>query len=340
MTKKILSISVMIIVGLSLWIPSAEASTQSDVVSIAKNYIGVPYKWGGTSSSGFDCSGFVQYVFKKAGIDLPRTSGQQFQVGKPVSQSQLSQGDIVFFHTYKSGPSHVGIYVGDGKFIQASSDGVMISLVNGPYYWGARYYGAKRVIPPQTNENNNVTKQDNKAQLPSYRYYDVPKGSWFYDDVTSLSKNNIINGVGNHQFKPGDTVTRTQAAAMLSRIFHLDTSVDTSSFQDVPSNFWGAKYIEAVKNKGLMKGTGSDQFDPNAPITRKQIAILFNRAFTLKRKVNKVNFNDVSTNNAYYQDIENLAMAGITKGFPNHTFRPNTSASRAQFSAFLYRATH
>ena len=117
------------------------------VVSDAMNYMGVPYVFGGnTPSSGFACSGYVRYVFANAGIYLPRTADVQYNCGYAVSTSELAPGDLVFFETYCPGPSHVGIYVGDGNFIHASSSrGVTISSLSSSYY-SAHYLGARRVM--------------------------------------------------------------------------------------------------------------------------------------------------------------------------------------------------
>src|SRR5690606_4904057 len=105
--------------------------------------IGVPYVWGGTTPKGFDCSGFIQYVFKKQNVNLPRTVSQMWNAGKTVSKPQV--GDIVFYETYKKGPSHAGIYIGNNKFIQAgTSTGVTITDMNNSY-WKPRYLGAKRL---------------------------------------------------------------------------------------------------------------------------------------------------------------------------------------------------
>jgi peptidoglycan DL-endopeptidase CwlO len=110
----------------------------------ALRFIGVPYVFGGTSSSGFDCSGYVQHVFAMHGIHLPRTADAQFYAGARVKS--LRPGDLVFFQTYEPGPSHVGIYLGDGRFVSASSSrGVMISSLSDAY-WAHRYIGAKNLI--------------------------------------------------------------------------------------------------------------------------------------------------------------------------------------------------
>ena len=115
------------------------------IIQIAYSYMGVPYVWGGTTPSGFDCSGFTQHVFKKAGVFIPRLADAQCYYGKPVSAKDLQVGDLVFFETYTAGPSHCGIYVGNGKFIEASSSrGITVDKVFGPY-WGSRYVGACRI---------------------------------------------------------------------------------------------------------------------------------------------------------------------------------------------------
>lgn len=116
------------------------------VIGTAKSLIGVPYLWGGVTPSGFDCSGFSQYVLAKNGISVPRTAAEQYNSGISVSKSDLRVGDLVFFTTYKPGPSHLGFYIGDGNFIHASSSkGVTISSLSSSYYAG-RYIGARRVI--------------------------------------------------------------------------------------------------------------------------------------------------------------------------------------------------
>lgn len=116
------------------------------VVQSALRYQGVPYVFGGTSPSGFDCSGYVRFVFAQAGVYLPRSADEQYEVGYAVSYDNLQTGDLVFFTTYAYGASHSGIYLGNGKFISAtSSRGVVIDRLDSGY-WGARYIGARRVL--------------------------------------------------------------------------------------------------------------------------------------------------------------------------------------------------
>ena len=117
------------------------------LLSMARQYVGVPYVWAGRSPSGFDCSGFIYYVFDQLGYGLPRMADGQFEVGIPVSRNSLEPGDLVFFETYEPGPSHVGIYIGNDQFIHASSGAghVTVTPLNKAYY-RERYLGARRIL--------------------------------------------------------------------------------------------------------------------------------------------------------------------------------------------------
>ncbi|WP_151737987.1 C40 family peptidase ['Paenibacillus yunnanensis' Narsing Rao et al. 2020] len=130
----------------TLGVGADTASADSKMDNVIATTLGTTYKTGGMSTAGFDCSGFTKYVFKSLGITLPRTSKAQFSTGTAVSKSNLRSGDLVFFNTLGNGVSHVGIYVGNGKFAQASSSrGVTITSLS-QAYWANRYVGAKRVM--------------------------------------------------------------------------------------------------------------------------------------------------------------------------------------------------
>ncbi|HEY5974742.1 MAG TPA: NlpC/P60 family protein [Geobacteraceae bacterium] len=114
--------------------------------SKAYGFLGTRYRFGGTSKNGLDCSAFVQKVFRSMEVSLPRTAREQFERGEEVAPGDLQKGDLVFFRTYASFPSHVGIYLGNNRMIHASSRDrrVVVSTVNTPYY-RSRYLGAKRI---------------------------------------------------------------------------------------------------------------------------------------------------------------------------------------------------
>lgn len=126
--------------------PSAESQSLSGkVISLAMSWEGVPYLYGGKSRSGVDCSALVQIVFQQIGIELPRTSYEQFRMGIGVPKANLLPGDLVFFSTSGSGASHVGIYIGDGNFISATRHNVEVQSLESTY-WENSYRGSRRVI--------------------------------------------------------------------------------------------------------------------------------------------------------------------------------------------------
>lgn len=118
----------------------------AQIVATGKKYLGVPYVFGGTTPKGFDCSGFLQYVFKQNGFNIPRLADEQYKLGKSAQTSQLEPGDLVFFSTYEPGASHCGIYVGDGNFMHASSSkGIRVDSLSNDY-WRPRYLGGRKII--------------------------------------------------------------------------------------------------------------------------------------------------------------------------------------------------
>ena len=140
----VLALSTLLIVSPFAGQADAAAKT-TNITKTATSLTGIKYRYGGTTRAGFDCSGYVGYVFKKNGLKVARTSRAMYASGRAVKKSSLRNGDLVFFNTTGRGVSHVGIYVGNGKFAHAStSKGVRVDRVNDSY-WGKRYIGAKRV---------------------------------------------------------------------------------------------------------------------------------------------------------------------------------------------------
>ncbi len=127
--------------------PILDKAKVPSLLATAKSYIGVPYVFGGTTPKGFDCSGFLQYVFARHGMNIPRLADDQYHLGtRTKSVSQLVPGDLVFFTTYTSGVSHCGIYLGSNQFIHTSSSrGVRIDKLTDDY-WSPRYVGGKHIV--------------------------------------------------------------------------------------------------------------------------------------------------------------------------------------------------
>lgn len=149
---------------------SGVASKAGDVVVGALNMIGVRYRWGGnTPDSGLDCSGFVRYVFQDTlGMTLPRRAEEMSRVGEKVTVSDLKPGDLVFFNTMRRSFSHVGIYIGDNKFVHSPSTGSTIrvdDMEDG--YWEKRFQGARRIENAQVGDGAEL-RQRVSASIGGY----------------------------------------------------------------------------------------------------------------------------------------------------------------------------
>ena len=119
----------------------APPNVHGGVVGIAMRYLGVPYVWGGSTPRGFDCSGFVSYVFAQIGVSVPHSSYAQFGMGTAISINALQPGDLVFF----TGASHVGIYIGGGQFIHAPHTGDVVKISSLSGYYSSNFAGARRI---------------------------------------------------------------------------------------------------------------------------------------------------------------------------------------------------
>jgi len=319
--RKFVSVVLANLLVIVLFVPHTYASSASgeEVIERAKKHLGAPYQWSGESSDGFDCSGFTYYILDQFGIDLARGSYDQYTQGTYVAASNLQKGDLVFFSgTHKTGISHVGFYIGNGEMISATkSSGVAIDPVFSGF-WGDKYTGAKRFL-------------DNSF------FSDVSSDYWAYDEIKYLNDEGIINGLSDGSFGPTANVSRAQVAKMVSEALNLQPS-SSGHFEDVSSSHWAYEYINAANDAGVINGYENGTFKPDEDITRAEIAAMINRAFELSSMSSSFSFEDIGSSHWAYEDVYALASNGITSGYHDDTFRPNEEATRAEFSAFLYRA--
>ncbi|MER2170976.1 MAG: C40 family peptidase [Psychrobacillus psychrodurans] len=272
----------------------------SDLTTTAKNYLGAPYKLGGTNiKTGVDCSAYTQLVFSNLSISLNRTSKAQYQQGTSVSKSELVAGDLVFFNTFGSGVSHVGIYIGSGNFISATpSSGVKIDKINDPYYWGSRYIGAKRVADFTTEVKSEVKGSEIDFSVYASRgevalqlaqalglnisdknssFTDVKSSSEYAGAVTALNKLDIFSGDTNGKFNPNSPITRGQLSKVLVKAFDLKQQGNAEVFSDVPASHWANNYISVLSSNKITNGKGDGTFGLNDKVTLKHLDAFLNR---------------------------------------------------------------
>ena len=125
--------------------PPGDAAMGQEIAALARRHVGAPYRWGGSSPSGFDCSGLVRYVYAQVGVSLPHNAAKQYRLGAPVAREELEPGDLVFFDRLR----HNGIYVGDGRFIHARQTGRGVNIASLDDGWYASHWvGARRLDLP------------------------------------------------------------------------------------------------------------------------------------------------------------------------------------------------
>lgn len=140
--------AVLFVLLLTIALPvfAQENPSVDNMITVAKDQLGVKYKYGGTTKKGFDCSGFTSFVFRQLGIDLPRSSKDQAKIGTAVKKGEWQVGDLLFFKINKKGISHVGIYIGNNKMIHAhTKKGIIIEDFVNSKYFAPKYVTSTRV---------------------------------------------------------------------------------------------------------------------------------------------------------------------------------------------------
>ncbi len=324
-------VAILLFIAAPFTTTQASASTGDDLISYAKKYTGTKYVYGGTTTSGFDCSGYTVHVFKEFGVSLKRTAAQQFTQGTSVSKSDLQKGDLVFFNNLGRGISHVGIYIGGGQMISATtSRGVAVDSIHGGY-WGKYYAGAKRVLKQEPVKLPPVTNG---------QFVDVSSSHPAYEAIKTLNVDGIINGFDQQDFRPTAEVTRGQAAAMINRVLGLKASKPVS-FSDVSPSHSFANDIAAMNEAGILQGYTNGKFGFNETLSKAQLAVILDRAFKTQEKANSIVqtaaiYNDVSPDHSAHSSIVALKAIDQTSVFQTSTFNGGANASRAEFSAALY----
>ena len=166
----------------------------------------------------------------------------------------------------------------------------------------------------------------------------MPEGYWAYQAIESLAGQGIVAGFPDGLFEPGAAVTRAQFVKELVLAMGLKPGSGSTAFTDVPPNAWFAPYVSAAVQAGIVQGLTATTFGPEQPITREQMAVLVARAFKLT-KTQELHFSDVGQIGAWaLPAVEEMVAAGYMSGYPDGTFRPTATTTRAQAAQVLYLA--
>ncbi|MBS7327973.1 MAG: C40 family peptidase [Oxalobacter sp.] len=191
--------------------PHGYTPRATDIAMTAMSLIGTPYRYGGNSPlTGLDCSGFVKYVYKETlDTNLPRTAAEMSRVGQPVSQNDLQPGDLVFYNTMRRSNSHVGIYLGDGRFIHSPRTGQRVRINSmDESYWRGRFNGARRIIGGQGIDRAKALQQYSREADTSpdtYNYDDSSDDPGEPPRERSVSRRHTERSLADTQ-KPADDV--------------------------------------------------------------------------------------------------------------------------------------
>lgn len=276
---------------------TAEAASPSELIQKANKYQGIPYRWGGTTTAGFDCSGFTRRVYSDVGINIGRTTWDQHAQGKSVAKKDLQTGDLVFFNTSGS-LSHVGIYVGNGRMIHAgTSTGVSYASINDPYYWGSRYAGAKRItnfeeVKQATIDTATYATRGEVAYqiatalgldtsdpvVDSTKIKDVKPTHEYAGAIEAVRKAGIFSGDANGKFNPSSLITRAQMAKVLVTAFNLQDQGGEFSFNDADASHWANHYITVLASNGVTTGKPTGDFGVNDNLTKDHLQVFIERA--------------------------------------------------------------
>ncbi|ARK24115.1 hypothetical protein SporoP37_05080 [Sporosarcina sp. P37] len=314
------------------------AANSDEIASYAEKFYSTPYKFGGTTPSGFDCSGYIRYVFNEFNISLPRTSADQFRVGTSVSKENLMPGDLVFFaNTYKKGISHTGIYLGNNEFISAKSRGVLKADLKTDPYWAPKYAGAKRIATTKVAFDPLQVKS---AEQMSEVFKDLSVEHPAYEAIIALNEIGVIKGYEDSTFKPEKSITRGQAAAMINRELNLEASTQVT-FKDVAIDHHFAADIAALNEAGILQGYETGEFGLNDKLTRAHLAAIVDRAFDLQSQMDgevqaPSEYDDVPASHWASESIHALKILDQTTVFQTKKFSIGKEATRAEFSAAVY----
>lgn len=273
MKKKFLSFAVAAGVILSGG-EFAHASLGDDIIKTGHKYLGTPYKYGSAfgNTRTFDCSSFTSYVFAQNGITIPRTSVGQASTGVAVSKANLQKGDLVFYDTDFDGRvNHAGIYAGNGKMLNAQSNGVAYTDAFSRYYWGARYVTGRRVITQKATVAKKPVQSKPAVSTAQVKVHKVQKGETLWGiskkykttvaaiqklnnlKSTSLKVGQVLKVSGQAPVVKKASTVKTTAAKKTTTVSKTSTKKTITYTVKRGNSLWGISKSYGVSVNQIMK---------------------------------------------------------------------------------------
>ncbi|WP_026286095.1 S-layer homology domain-containing protein [Salsuginibacillus kocurii] len=184
------------------------------------------------------------------------------------------------------------------------------------------------------------SEPEEENDTPPLSFQDMSESDWFYDDVTTLFEEGIIEGYEDQTFRPNQPVNREQTAVMINRAFDIETEEQPDpGFRDVGEDHFAYEAIATLADLGILEGTQSGQFQGDRPLTREQMALILDRLFELEEPEEPIEFNDLNPNrpNVNVDAIQRVVANEVANGYEDNTFRPNQPTTRSEFSALVAR---
>jgi subtilisin len=176
------------------------------------------------------------------------------------------------------------------------------------------------------------------VKLTSPFFPDLRNNQWFTRNIMYLNKENIVNGYLTGEIKPSQLVTRAEAVAMLGSALGYNSEKRETVFKDVSPSSFASGYIQSAYDNGILSGFPDGTFRPDSYVTRAEMSILLSKAYQLSKPSESVHFTDVNSNVTGWEAIEKIAGSSITQGYPDGSFRPYETMTRATYAVFLSRA--
>lgn len=225
----------------------------NEIINTAKSFLGTPYQWGGTSPSGFDCSGFTQYVLAQNGKSIPRTSQEQFASGQAVDKSQLQAGDLVFYGNGEA--THVGIYEGNNKIIHSPHTGDVVKESDFSTYWTSAYLGARRYYKGTEGALPGLAKLGDEAEVRGLNY---PTPEILIRQKTGKAYLAGLDGTQIINLDRGDTVIPyADTKRILNGNVHHAYANGTPNAKDAISRILGINNVRNRVNNGSTRSNNS-----------------------------------------------------------------------------------